>query len=74
MAKTTKTTTFSKAVINTDDMTITEHIKDETKVYSIEKLLSEWNGVEGISLTIKQDNDLPSEENEQEVGEYYSRN
>ena len=64
MAKTTKTTTFSKAVINTDDMTITEHIKDETKVYSIEKLLSEWNGVEGISLTIKQDNDLPSEENE----------
>ena len=64
MAKTTKTTTFSKAVINTDDMTITEHIIDDTKVYSIEKLLSEWNGVEGISLTIKQDNELPSEEND----------
>ena len=64
MAKTTKTTTFSKAVINTDDMTITERIKDDTRVYSIEKLLSEWNGVDGISLTIKQDNDLPSEESE----------
>ena len=63
MAKTTKTTTFSKAVINTDDMTITEYIKDDVRVYSIEKLLSEWNGIEGISLTIKQDNELPSEEN-----------
>lgn len=70
MAKTTKATAFSKAVINTDDMTITEYIKDDTKVYSIEKLLSEWNGVEGISLTIKQDSEIPSEE--QEVGGQYS--
>ena len=62
MAKTTKTTTFSKAVINTEYMKITEHIKDDVRVYSIEKLLSEWDGVEGISLTIKQDNELPSEE------------
>lgn len=45
-------------------MTITEYIKDDTRVYSIEKLLSEWNGIEGISLTIKQDNELPSEEND----------
>ena len=45
-------------------MTITEHIKDDVRVYSIEKLLSEWNGIEGISLTIKQDNELPSEEND----------
>lgn len=62
MAKTTKATAFSKAVINTDDMTITEYVKDNTKVYSIEKLLSEWNGVEGISLMIKQDSEIPSEE------------
>lgn len=62
MAKTTKTTSFSKAVISTNDMTITEYNKDDTKVYSIEKLLSEWNGIEGISLTIKQDSDIPSEE------------
>jgi len=62
MAKTTKATAFSKAVINTDDMTITEYVKDDTKVYSIKKLLSEWNGVEGISLTIKQDSEIPSEE------------
>lgn len=62
MAKTTRATAFSKAVINTDDMTITEYNKDDTKVYSIEKLLSEWNGVKGISLTIKQDSEIPSEE------------
>lgn len=64
MAKTTKTTTFSKAVINVDDMTITEYSKDDVRVYSIEKLLSEWNGIEGISLVIKQDSNIPSEDNE----------
>ena len=42
---------------------VREYIKDDIRVYSIEKLLSEWNGIEGISLTIKQDNELPSEEN-----------
>jgi hypothetical protein len=62
MAKITKSTAFSKAVINTDDMTITETGKEDTKVYSINKLLSEWNGIEGISLTIKQDTEIPSEE------------
>jgi hypothetical protein len=62
MAKITKSTAFSKAVINTDDMTITEIGKEDTKVYSIDKLLSEWNGIEGVSLTIKQDTEIPSEE------------
>jgi hypothetical protein len=62
MAKATKSTAYSKAVINKDDMTITEYSKDDTKVYSIDKLLSEWDGVEGISLTIKKDTEIPSEE------------
>ena len=62
MAKLSKSTTFKNAVIDKNTMTITETIKDEEKVYSLAKLLEDWNGVEGISLTIKQDNEIPSEE------------
>lgn len=61
MAKVTKSASFTKAVINKDDMTITEIAKDETRVYSLEKLIEDWNGVEGISLTIKQDDDIPAD-------------
>lgn len=62
MAKVTRTASFTKAVINKEDMTITEYSKDETRVYSLEKLIEDWDGVEGISLTIKQDNDIPADE------------
>lgn len=62
MAKITKSTSFSKAVIDMEAMTITEITKDEEKTYSLTKLLEEWNGVEGISLTIKQDDEIPVEE------------
>ena len=42
--------------------TFTEFTKDDTKVYSIEKLLEDWDKIEGISLTIKQDDDVPADE------------
>jgi hypothetical protein len=62
MAKSTKSISFKNAVISKDDMKITEYMKDETKSYSLLNLIEEWDGVEGISLTIKQDNDIPSDE------------
>lgn len=62
MAKISKVTSFKNALINTEDMTITETSKDYIKVYSIEKLLADWNGIEGISLTIKQDDEIPADE------------
>lgn len=61
MAKSSKSA-FTSAVISKDDMTITEYKKDTTKVYNLDKLLSDWDGVEGITLTIKQDNEIPADE------------
>lgn len=62
MAKASKSIAFKNAVIDKGEGTITEFTKDDTKVYSIEKLLEDWDQVEGISLTIKQDDDVPADE------------
>ena len=62
MAKASKSIAFKNAVIDKAEGSITEFTKDDTKVYSIEKLLEDWDQVEGISLTIKQDDDVPADE------------
>lgn len=62
MAKVSKSTAFKGAVINKEDMTITEFTKDDSRTYSLEKLLDDWDGIEGISLTIKQDDEIPADE------------
>lgn len=62
MAKKTKSIAFKNAIINIDDMTITEFTKDDTKVYDLKKVLQDWDNIDGISLTIKQDNDVPADE------------
>lgn len=59
MAKATKSISFKNAVINTEDMTIIEITKDDECVYSLKKILNDWNGIEGISLVIKQENNIP---------------
>ena len=62
MAKASKSIAFKNAVIDKAEGTITEFTKDDTKTYSIDKLLEDWDGIEGISLTIKQDDDVPADE------------
>lgn len=62
MAKITKAVSLKNAEINMEDMTITETTKDDTKVYSLDKLLADWNHINGISLTIKQDDEIPANE------------
>ena len=59
MAQAKKAVAFKNAVIDVKDGTITEFIKDETNVYKLDDILAEWDGVEGISLTIQQSYDLP---------------
>ena len=59
MAQAKKAVAFKNAVIDVKDGTITEFTKDETNVYKREDILAEWDGVEGISLTIQQSYDLP---------------
>lgn len=61
MAKISKTVSLKNATICMDDMTITEYMKDDTKTYDLKNLLNEWNGIDGISLTIRQDNEMPTD-------------
>ena len=58
MAQAKKAVAFKNAVIDVKDGTITEFTKDETNVYKLDDILAEWDGVEGILLTIQQSYDL----------------
>lgn len=61
MAKKSKSISFKNATICFADMTITEFFKDETRTFSIEKLLKDWDGIDGVSLTVKLDEDAPAD-------------
>jgi hypothetical protein len=60
MAKLSKQITFKNATIDIKDMTITEYEKDSSTTYNIINILDEWNGIDGISLTLKQEDRLES--------------
>ena len=62
MAKASKSIAFKNAVIDKVEGTITEFTKDDTKVYSLDKLIEDWDGIEGISIVMKKDADVPADE------------
>ena len=62
MAKASKSIAFKNATIDKSEMTITEITKDDTKVYSLDKLIEDWDDIEGISIVIKKDADVPADE------------
>lgn len=64
MAKINKSIGFSKAIITEEDgvFYIEEIMKDSTNRYNLTDKLKEWVEIDGISLTIKKDSELPSEE------------
>nr|DAL62629.1 MAG TPA_asm: YonK protein [Caudoviricetes sp.] len=66
MAKTVKKVSFSKGLISREgsELMITEIGKDETKTYNLNKVIDEFVGQEGVSLTISIDDDIPAEEDD----------
>lgn len=60
MAKISKSVSFKNATINLEDNTITEITKDYEKVYNLSEILDAWNGVKNISFSIKQDDEMPT--------------
>ena len=62
MAKVSKSMSFKNAVIDLENNTITEFTKDDTKVYGLGDVLKTWDGIEGISVSIKQEDEMPSAE------------
>lgn len=53
MALAVKSESFTNAVIDAKDMTITEYTDDSVHTYSLKELLKRWDGVVGVSLTIR---------------------
>lgn len=62
MAKISKSLSFKNCVIDINDGTITEYTKDGENVYNLKNILSEWNGIDGISFNLKQDDELEPEQ------------
>nr|DAL75257.1 MAG TPA: YonK protein [Caudoviricetes sp.] len=60
--KRTKSISLKNATINLEDETVTEYTKDETRTYNIRKILKDWDQVDGVSITIKQDDEVPADE------------
>ena len=62
MAKITKKYAFSKATITFENgkYTITEINKDDSTDYDLSAVLDSFVGLEGVSLTIGVDDDVPA--------------
>lgn len=59
MAKSTMSEHYANATIDLEQMTITELTKDSERSYSLRALLERWDGVEGISLRLSTERQLP---------------
>lgn len=68
MAISKSSISFKNAVITfeEDKIIITEYKKDDTKVYDLVKELKTFENVEGISLTIAKDSEIPTMVEEEE--------
>lgn len=51
MAKRKLSVSFSKSIIDTNNMTITEINKDDMQTFSLLDILNQFAGIEGVSLT-----------------------
>lgn len=59
MAQSKSSVTFKNATIDASEMTITEVAKEEMKVYNLNDILADWDGKEGVTITIQQTNEIP---------------
>lgn len=66
MAITAECERYENAMIDTSDMTITEYAKDSVYTYSLRELLKRWDGVMGITLTIRRSIHLPPKDGRDE--------
>jgi hypothetical protein len=62
--KESRSVSFKNATltVNGDVITVEEISKDSSSVYNLTNKLREFDGVEGLNITIKKDTELPSEE------------
>jgi len=64
MAKSKNEIKFTNAEINWDDKKIIESTKDSVLVYDLNKIMKEWDGKDGLSMTIFQNLEIEADETE----------
>ena len=64
MAQSQAKETFKNATIDVEGNKVIEDTKDGVLVYSLEKFLARWDGVEGVTISIGKNKDLKPDETE----------
>lgn len=64
MAKNQRGFKATNAMIDKENMKIIETTKDGVNVFFIDKLLTDWNGVEGVSFSIVLNEEAQPDETE----------
>ena len=64
MAKETRGFKATNAMLDVENMKLIEYTKDGTNVYLLNKILQEWNGVDGISFSITLNQEIKPDETE----------
>lgn len=59
MATAVRSESYTNAVIDAEDMTITEYTPDSMHIYSLYDFLKRWDGIPDIVLTISRSVPLP---------------
>lgn len=63
LAKQSMSLSFTNATIDVEKDLITENPKkDVINFYKLSDILTKWNGVEGINISFKKDDDIKSDE------------
>jgi hypothetical protein len=64
LAKETRGFKATNAMLDVENMKLIEYTKDGTNVYLLNKILQEWNGVDGISFSITLNQEVEPDETE----------
>jgi hypothetical protein len=58
MARMSKSMNFKNCTLSLEDMTLVEIGKDTSEEFDLMEVLKQWDGVEGLSISIKKDKNL----------------
>jgi hypothetical protein len=64
LAKETRGFKATNAMLDVENMKLIEYTKDGTNVYLLNKILQEWNGVDGISFSITLNQEIEPDDTE----------
>ena len=64
MAKKTRAFKATNAMIDREKMLLVEFTKDGQNVYNLNKILQDWNGVDGITFSITLNEDIEPDSTE----------